>query len=55
MQRQLPIFNDKDFMGINGVGINQIIHPHFEEWFRYIINIYQPPKEMIGVFILVRL
>lgn len=46
-----PIFNDRDYIGINGVGIEQITHPHFEEWFRYIIDVYQPPKGMIGIFI----
>ena len=37
-------FADKDYIGINGVGINQLTHPHFEEWFKYIITEYEPPK-----------
>lgn len=47
----IPTFNDRDYIGINGVGIKQLTHPHFEEWFRYIIDVYQPPQGMIGVFI----
>lgn len=40
----IPTFTDKDLIGINGVGIIQLTHPHFEEWFRYIITVYDPPK-----------
>jgi len=31
----------KDFIGINGVGINQLIHPHFEVWQEYLKNFYK--------------
>src|SRR3990167_4474714 len=40
----VPTFADKDYIGINGVGINQLTHPHFEEWFKYIVTLYEPPK-----------
>lgn len=47
-----PTFTDKDFIGINGVGIQQLAHPHFEEWFKYIITEYEPPKQKkICIFI----
>lgn len=44
MTTNIPTFTDKDYIGINGVGIRQLTHPHFEEWFRYIITVYDPPK-----------
>ena len=48
----IPIFVNKDFIGINGVGIQQLMHPHFEEWFKYIITEYEPPEPpKIGIFI----
>ena len=48
----IPTFSDKDYIGINGVGIQQLIHPHFQEWFRFIISEYEPPKPpKIGIFI----
>jgi len=43
--------NEKDYIGINGVGIEQLIHPHFEIWHRWFIETYKPPKNKIGVFI----
>lgn len=46
-----PLFDKKDYLGINGVGISQMEHPHFQEWFIYIINEYKPPKDKIGLFI----
>lgn len=30
-----PLIKDKDYVGINGVSINQLIHPHFEIWQRF--------------------
>lgn len=39
-----PLFDKKDYIGINGVGIDQIEHPHFQEWFKFIIKEYKPPK-----------
>lgn len=39
-----PLFDKKDYIGINGVGIDQIEHPHFQEWFKFIIEGYKPPK-----------
>lgn len=47
----IPTFNDKDYISINGVGIDQITHPHFEAWFKYIIETYQPPEGKTGVFV----
>lgn len=48
----VPTFTDKDYIGINGVGIQQLTHPHFEEWFKYIITEYEPPKQKkICIFI----
>lgn len=46
-----PLFDDKDYIGINGVGINQMEHPHFQEWFKFIVSDYKPPKGKIGLFI----
>jgi len=46
-----PLFDNKDYIGINGVGIRQLTHPHFEEWFKYIVTVYEPPKGKIGLFI----
>ena len=47
-----PLFDKKDYIGINGVGAHQLTHPHFEEWFRYIIDTYKPPTpQRIGTFI----
>lgn len=40
----IPTFNYEDIVGINGVGIRQLTHPHFEEWFKYIVTAYEPPK-----------
>lgn len=45
-----PTFIDKDYIGINGVGIQQLVHPHFEEWFKYIVTVYEPPYKNIGLF-----
>ena len=42
--KHYPIFQEKDLIGINGVGIRQLTHHHFEEWFKYIITEYEPPK-----------
>lgn len=46
-----PLFNEYDYIGINGVSINQLEHPHFDEWFRYIVTSYEPPHSKIGLFI----
>lgn len=45
-----PLFDKKDYIGINGVGIQQLTHPHFEEWFKYIITVYEPPHSKICIF-----
>lgn len=47
----IPLFDKKDYIGINGVGVEQLTHPHFEEWFKYIINVYEPPHSKICIFI----
>lgn len=48
----IPTFTDRDYIGINGVGINQLTHPHFEAWFKYIITEYKPPEQKkIAIFI----
>ena len=39
-----PLFDKNDYIGINGVGIKQLTHQHFEEWFKYIVTEYKPPK-----------
>ncbi len=46
-----PLFNEHDYIGINGVGITQLTHPHFEEWFKYIVTIYEPPHSKICLFV----
>lgn len=45
-----PLFDKKDYIGINGVGIQQLLHPHFEEWFKYIVTVYEPPHSKICIF-----
>lgn len=47
----VPTFKVKDYIGINGVGLNQLIHPHFEKWFDYIINEYEKPEKNNVIFL----
>lgn len=35
-----PKFKQKDYIGINGVGVDQLKHPHFEIWQQYFKNEY---------------
>ena len=35
-----PKFEHKDYIGINGVGLDQLKHPHFEVWQEYFKNEY---------------
>lgn len=46
-----PKFNFEDIFGINGVGEEQLLHPHFEKWHKWIIKEYRPPPNSIAVFI----
>jgi hypothetical protein len=56
MPISIPLFDEKDYLGINGVGIEQLTHPHFEEWFKYIITDYEPPKPpKICIFIFTKI
>ena len=36
-----PVFNERDYIGINGVGIDQLTHTHFEIWQDYLKNKYE--------------
>jgi predicted RNA-binding protein len=42
-----PKILDKDYIGINGVGLAQLKHPHFEIWQEYLVNNYELKKEII--------
>lgn len=41
-----PEFIKKDYIGLNGVGINQLIHPHFNLWQDYFLNNYKIKKNI---------
>lgn len=38
---ECPVIKEKDYIGINGVGINQLIHPHFEIWQKFFRNHFE--------------
>lgn len=46
-----PRFESIDIFGLNGVGKEQLLHPHFEKWHEWIINRYKPPLDKISIFI----
>lgn len=46
-----PKFDAPDYIGINGVGRHQLLHPHFEAWQRYFTTEYQAPRDRIAVFL----
>jgi predicted RNA-binding protein len=46
-----PKFGSEDIFGINGVGEEQLLHPHFEKWHKWIIKEYRPPPNKIAVFV----
>ena len=42
-----PTIKERDYWGINGVGIEQLTHEHFEKWYKYLISEYDPPRKEI--------
>ena len=46
-----PQCESNDIFGLNGVGEEQLLHPHFERWHEWIINQYEPLLNKIAVFI----
>jgi predicted RNA-binding protein len=46
-----PKFGSEDIFGINGVGEEQLLHPHFEKWHKWIIKEYRPSPNKIAVFV----
>lgn len=44
-------FDSEDIFGINGVGEEPLLHPHFEKWHEWIIKEYRPSPNKIVVFI----
>ena len=47
-----PEFVEKDYIGINGVGMDQLIHPHFEIWQKYFKKNYNIANTTILVIFL---
>ncbi|MBC7081840.1 MAG: DUF5591 domain-containing protein [Thermoplasmatales archaeon] len=46
-----PKFANKDYIGLNGVSREQLIHPHFQEWQEWFLKEYEAPKNKICVFL----
>lgn len=46
-----PVFNEKDYIGLNGVSKMQLLHPHFELCHKWFISDYKAPKDKMALFI----
>jgi len=48
----LPKFESPDYIGINGVDLQQLIHPHFEIWQNYFNTEYELKKNIKTIIFL---
>jgi predicted RNA-binding protein len=46
-----PRFAEKDYIGLNGVSMEQLIHPHFQEWQEWFLDKYEAPTDRVCVFL----
>ena len=46
-----PRFVEKDYIGLNGTSEEQLLHPHFEKWQKWLLEEYNSPKDKIALFI----
>lgn len=46
-----PVFNEMDYIGLNGTSRKQLLHPHFERCHKWFITEYRAPRDKIALFL----